>query len=78
LSTEKSSVEQMVDKIRQDRDRIKKAQSYYGIKYGTFSWVRGTIEIYDLDDLDYIKICMDKMGERFLNETKEKKKKLEH
>jgi len=73
---EKSSVEQMVDKIRQDREKIKKAESYYGIKYGTFSWVRGTIEIYDVDDLDYIKICMDKMGERFLNESKEMKKKI--
>ena len=68
----------MVDKIREDREKIKKAQSYYGIKYGTFSWVRGTIGIYDVDDIDYIKICMDKMGERFLNESKEKKKKLEH
>jgi len=78
LSADKSSVEQMVDKIRKDREQIKKAQSYYGIKYGTFSWVRGTIEIYDLDDIDYIKICMDKMGERFLNEAKENKKKIEH
>jgi hypothetical protein len=78
LSTEKSSIEKMVDKIREDREKIKKAQSYYGIKYGTFQWVRGTIDIYDLDDIDFIKICLDKMGERFLNEAKENKKKIEH
>jgi len=75
---EKTSIENMVDKIREDREKIKKAESYYGIKYGSFSWVRGTIEIYDVDDLDYIKICIDKIGERLLNEAKEKKKKLEH
>ncbi len=75
---EKTSIENMVDKIREDREKIKKAESYYGIKYGTFQWVRGTLDIYDVDDLDYIKICIDKIGERLLNESKEKKKKLEH
>jgi len=75
VTAEKSSIEKMVNKIREDREKIKKAESYYGIKYGSFSWVRGTIDIYDADDLDYIKICMDKMGERFLKETKEKIKK---
>ncbi len=67
-----------INKIKADREKIKKAESYYGIKYGTFSWVRGTIDIYDVDDLDYIKICLDKMGERLLKEEKEKKKKIEH
>ena len=75
MSAGKSSIENMVEKIREDREKIKKAQSYYGIKYGTFQWVRGTIDIYDLDDIDFIKICLDKMGDRFLKESKEKIKK---
>ena len=75
MTAEKSSIEQMVDKIREDREKIKKSQTYYGIKYGTFQWVRGTIDIYDVDDIDYVKICLDKMGERILKETKEKIKK---
>jgi len=73
---EKSPIETMVDKIREDREKIKQRESYYGIKYGTFQWVRGTIDIYDLDDIDFIKICLDKMGERFLSESKKKVHKI--
>ena len=38
--------------------------TFYGKKYGTFEWVRGTIDIYDLDDLKYVAICLKKMRKR--------------
>ena len=38
--------------------------SFYGKKYGTFSWVRGTIDIHDLDDLKYVALCLKKMRKR--------------
>lgn len=52
----------------------KEEPNYYGTKYGSFTWVRGSIDIYDVDDLDYIKLCLDKMGERFLKEKNDNKK----
>lgn len=38
--------------------------SYYGVKYGTFEWVRGTIEIHDLDDVRYAEVCLRKIRKR--------------
>ena len=42
----------------------KEEDGFYGKKYGTFTWVRGTIDIYDLDDLKYVAVCLKKMRKR--------------
>jgi len=51
----------------------KRNDNYYGIKYGTFSWVRGTIDIYDMDDVNYVRICLDKIKKRLQEEENAKK-----
>lgn len=56
-------------------DWVKPSTSYYGIKYGLFQWVRGTVEIYDDDDLNYVEICLKKMKQRFTEEKKKTEKK---
>lgn len=61
-----------IDRIKADQEKIKKLESYYGIKYGIFSWVRGTIDIYDTDDLTYIGICIQKIKQRLEKESTEK------
>ena len=42
-----------------------KKEGYYGLKYGSFTWVRGTIDIHDLDDIRYVEVCLRKMRKRF-------------
>jgi len=39
-------------------------EKYYGIKYGTFEWVRGTIDIHDIDDIKYAQVCLNKIRKR--------------
>jgi len=48
--------------------------NYYGTKYGSFSWVRGVIDIYDQDDIEYIELCLEKIKLRFTEESEQKEK----
>lgn len=40
---------------------------FSGVKYGTFQWVRGTIDIHDLDDIKYVQVCLNKIRKRIRN-----------
>ena len=45
-------------------------EGFYGKRYGTFSWVRGTIDIHDLDDIKYAEICLKKIRKRLKKSAK--------
>jgi len=48
-------------------------ENYYGDKYGTFQWVRGVIDIYDHDDINYIEKCLKKIRSRLDKEKQDEK-----
>jgi len=52
------------DIIKLLKESRKPLVNYYGLKYGTFHWVRGIIDIYDHDDINYIEKCLKKIRSR--------------
>jgi len=51
---------------------LNNTEKAYGLKFGTFSWVRGEILIYDLDDIEYVRKCLIKIKHRIEEEKQNK------
>ncbi len=53
-------------------EELNNTEKAYGLKFGTFSWVRGEILIYDLDDIEYVRKCLIKIKHRIEEEKQNK------
>lgn len=66
-------IENWIENMKEKREIRENVRKLYGTKYGAFTWVRGSVDIFDLDDVEYVQICLKKMHKRIVDEKKEKK-----
>ncbi len=70
-STEKSNEGDWFNNLKKNDDEIwAKKPNYYGFMYGSFEWIRGTVYIYDNDDIAYVQKCLNKIKKRLREEKK--------